>query len=327
MLSDGEQTTGDVTRAAAAARARDVTVDAVPLVDSARRDAALIRVDAPATVHQGDTISLLVTVRSTAAAQAALSVALDGGKPASQVVRLRRGENPFTLSYTAAGAGWHSFRARVALANDERAQNDALTASVQVGAPPRVIVASATPEPPIAAILSARGVRATRRRSRLAAARRSGVRGRGRGRARRRSGQPARREPGRRARRRRAGRRPRPAHARRAPCLLARRVRAQRARPPAPGRESQSRRSPAPPPRGRARAGSLRQHGRHRRRRGHSQDDDGEERGATDRGVRLLARRRVRHRRLRQRAAAGPRDAARDAGRVDEARARDASAA
>ena len=127
----------------------------------ARRDAALIRLDAPATVHQGDTISLLATVRSTTAAQATLSIALDGGEPASQVVRLRRGENPFTLSYTAVGGGWHSFRARVALPGDERVQNDALTASVRIGAPPRVIVASAGPAPPIASILAARGVRAT----------------------------------------------------------------------------------------------------------------------------------------------------------------------
>jgi Ca-activated chloride channel family protein len=160
VLSDGEQTTGDATRAAAAARARDVTVDAVPLSDDARRDAALTRLDAPAAVHQGDTISLLVTVRSTHSSPATLSVALDGGNAASQVIQLHEGENPFTLSYTAVRIGWHSFRARVLLANDERAQNDVLTASVAVGAPPRVIVASAAANPPIAAILAARGVRA-----------------------------------------------------------------------------------------------------------------------------------------------------------------------
>jgi hypothetical protein len=161
VLSDGQETTGDATHAAAAARARDVTVDAVPLASSARRDAALIRLDAPAAVHQGDTISLLVTVRSTMTAPATLSLALDDGGAASQVIQLRAGENPFTLSYTAAGVGWHSFRARVALANDELAQNDTLTASVKVGAPPRVIVASVVPNPPIAAILSGRGVNAT----------------------------------------------------------------------------------------------------------------------------------------------------------------------
>ena len=79
----------------------------------------------------------------------------------SQTIQLHRGENPFTLSYTAVSAGWHSFRAHVVLAGDERAENDVLTGSVKIGAPPRVIVASAVPHPPIAAILASRGLRAT----------------------------------------------------------------------------------------------------------------------------------------------------------------------
>ena len=112
VLSDGLQTTGDAARAVAAARARNVKIDAVPLTDDKLRDAALIRLDAPAAVHQGDTISLLVTVRSSAIDGALLSVARDGGNVASQDIRLVKGDNPFTLSYTAASEGWHAFRVR-----------------------------------------------------------------------------------------------------------------------------------------------------------------------------------------------------------------------
>ena len=161
VLSDGLQTVGDASRAVAAARARNVTIDAVPLADSGLRDAALTRLDAPAGVHQGDTISLLVTVRSTLVGGATLSVARDGGNAASQAIRLVQGDNPFTLSYTAVSEGWHAFRVGVRLAGDQRAQNDVLTASVEVGAPPHAIVASVSPNPAIAAILTARGVHAT----------------------------------------------------------------------------------------------------------------------------------------------------------------------
>ena len=101
VLSDGLQTAGDASRAVASARARNVTIDAVPLAGSGLRDAALTRLDAPAGVHQGDTISLLVTVRSTLVAGATLSVARDGGNAASQDIQLVQGDNPFTLSYTA----------------------------------------------------------------------------------------------------------------------------------------------------------------------------------------------------------------------------------
>lgn len=161
LLSDGEQTTGDALRAVAAARARDVRIDAVPLQGGDLPDAALVRLDAPPAVHDGDTISLLLTVRSTGVGAATLSVARDGGKAAIQAIRLHRGDNPFTLSYTAASVGWHTFRVGVQFPGDQRPQNDVLTSSVSVGAPPRAIVASVSPNPRIAAILTARGVRAT----------------------------------------------------------------------------------------------------------------------------------------------------------------------
>jgi Ca-activated chloride channel family protein len=158
-LSDGLETTGAASRATAAARARNVTIDAVPLDDTLVREAALTRLSAPKVVHQGDTISLLATVRSTTIATARLSVSHDGGRAASQVIQLQRGDNPYTLSYTATGLGWHSFRVRVELVRDQRPQDDLLSASVDVGPPPRALVVSAAADPPIARILAARGVR------------------------------------------------------------------------------------------------------------------------------------------------------------------------
>jgi hypothetical protein len=138
-----------------------VTVDPVVLEDSHLRDAALTRLSAPKIVHQGDTISLLATVRSTTIATARLSVARDDGRGDTQLIQLRRGDNPYTLSYTATGLGWHSFRVRVELTQDQRPENDLLWASVDVGPAPRVVVvSSAAPDPPIARILADRGVRA-----------------------------------------------------------------------------------------------------------------------------------------------------------------------
>ena len=159
VVSDGLQTEGDAARAVASARARDVTVDAVPLTDAGLRDAAIVRLEAPQTVHRGDTVSLLVTVRSTTISPATLFVTRDGSAPTSQVVQLRKGDNPYTLSYTATGSGWHSFRVSVRLVHDGRRQNDARTVSVEVGPALRVLVASSSPEPAIAGILVRRGSR------------------------------------------------------------------------------------------------------------------------------------------------------------------------
>ena len=161
VLSDGEQTEGDATAAVAAARARRITIDAVPLADAAYRDAALTRLDAPSAVRKGDTISLLVTVRATTPTRGTLVVTHDGGRPVSEGEVFARGDTPFTLSYTAAATGWHSFRVRVSIPGDVRPQNDVLAASVDVGPAPRVAVVSSSARPAIAGILRAKGVRTT----------------------------------------------------------------------------------------------------------------------------------------------------------------------
>jgi hypothetical protein len=160
-LSDGEATRGEATAAVATARARHVTIDAVPLADVQLRDAALTRVDGPSAVRMGDTISLLLTVRSTVSAAARLAVQRDEGRAAVQTRVLQRGDNPLTLSYTAAAPGWHSFRVQVRMPGDRRPRNDVLSLSVEVGAAPRVVVVSSRTTPEIAGILRARGFATT----------------------------------------------------------------------------------------------------------------------------------------------------------------------
>ena len=160
-LSDGLQTVGDASRVAAQARARNVTVDAVPLDDEGLRDAALTRLSAPHGPCTRATRSRCSSRCAPRWPHRPASCHHDGGRAASQVLQLRRGDNPYTLSYTATGAGWHSFRVRVALAHDQRPQNDLLASSVDVGPAPRALVVSAGADPPIARILRAHGVRTT----------------------------------------------------------------------------------------------------------------------------------------------------------------------
>ena len=125
--------------AVAAARARNVTIDAVPLGDGDLRDAALTRLDAPAAVHAGrhDLAARDRALDGDRAGDAV--VARDGGKAASQVMQLHQGDNPFTLSYTAA-------ERRLALLPRARRCSPATSArrttssarASSVGAPPRV---------------------------------------------------------------------------------------------------------------------------------------------------------------------------------------------
>jgi Ca-activated chloride channel homolog len=160
VLSDGGQTQGDAAAAAAVAGRRNLSVDWVPLVDPSRRDAAITAIHVPAAVHVGDTVPLTVTVHSTVAAAAVLGISRDGGHPASQSIRLRAGDNPLLLLYTATRRGWNSFSATIALPGDSDRANDAGSAVVHVGAPPRVLVV-ADHSSRAAALLSRRRLQVT----------------------------------------------------------------------------------------------------------------------------------------------------------------------
>jgi uncharacterized protein YegL len=136
----GSGSDSSVQAAITAARARRVRIDTVQLRDR-RRDAAVTLVQAPEVVHAGDAIPLRVTVRSSGAAHARLYLSRDGVRDGTWVGELRRGDNPFLLSYTAA-PGWHTFRARIEISRDAVAQNNVLATTVHVTSRPRVLLVS-----------------------------------------------------------------------------------------------------------------------------------------------------------------------------------------
>jgi len=139
VLSDGGQTRGELLATAPLARARDVQVDWVPLSDPSRRDAAITAIGVPPVVHLGDTVPLTLTVHSSVAALAVLSVSDGGARTASETIDLRAGDDPLLLLYTAAKLGWQSFQATISLPGDSVSANNSLAAVTDVVAAPRVL--------------------------------------------------------------------------------------------------------------------------------------------------------------------------------------------
>ncbi|HEY4094623.1 MAG TPA: VWA domain-containing protein [Baekduia sp.] len=146
VLSDGHASRGDADAQASAARRAGVHVDAVPLTPApTATDAAVTRFTAPSPVRSGDALPLSATVRSTVARTATLTLARDGAPIGRRRITLRRGDNPFFLTYRAPAAGWHAYRLAIALDGDTTAANDALDATARVGDAPRALVIEGTP--------------------------------------------------------------------------------------------------------------------------------------------------------------------------------------
>jgi uncharacterized protein YegL len=143
LLSDGRQTAGEPLALAAAARRRGVDLDTVALTDEPD-DAAITRLQVPPALHGGDPLSLEVTVRSTFASPALLTVRRNGATVGHQRVDLGTGDNPFLFSVRAPlHPGSYGYEVEIHSPHDSRAANNSLGATVRVGRAPRILVAGA----------------------------------------------------------------------------------------------------------------------------------------------------------------------------------------
>jgi Ca-activated chloride channel family protein len=157
LLSDGRQTSGEPLRLAAAARRRGITFDTVALTDQPA-DAALTRLQVPPALHAGDPLSVEVTVRSTVASPAVLTVRRDGKAIGHQNVKLGVGDNPFLFAVKAPlHAGSYGYRVEVKSEKDSRPINDALGSTVRVERAPRIVVVG-PPGSAAAQLLEADGI-------------------------------------------------------------------------------------------------------------------------------------------------------------------------
>ncbi|HYC81497.1 MAG TPA: VWA domain-containing protein, partial [Solirubrobacterales bacterium] len=160
LLSDGFETTAEAEAAAAVARRRGVAIDPVPLL-ARPPDAGVTRVELPPALHAGDPFSLQVTVRSSIAAAAKVTVSRDGRPIGSERVRLRAGDNPYLFSLRAPDAGGsYVYAAKVEAAGDEVAGNDELGTALRVRSAPAVIVAGPAGAP-VASLLEEDGIDVT----------------------------------------------------------------------------------------------------------------------------------------------------------------------
>jgi uncharacterized membrane protein len=145
LLSDGKQTIGDADSAARLVRAVNARLDVAPLVVKSGPDAAIERIDAPQRASVGQVIPLQVVVRSNQAMRAQLTVFAGPDIVSQQNVNLVVGTNEFSVRANATRAGFSAFRAQVAAESDSVPQNDALSASLIVGGPPRVLLVAQLP--------------------------------------------------------------------------------------------------------------------------------------------------------------------------------------
>ena len=139
LLSDGNQTEGDVWRAMLRLQAEGARVFAVPATVAADNDAWVERIVVPAGVRERAAVEVEVRVFSRRAVPARVELAIGERAAAARSVTLSPGDNrvSFTVRFPRAGA--QTVTARVSAEGDELPRNDTLTEDVLVQPRPHVL--------------------------------------------------------------------------------------------------------------------------------------------------------------------------------------------
>lgn len=154
LVSDGNETEGDLAAAARTAAANGIRIDVVPLGYHYDNEVVFQRLDAPATARRGQTIPIRFVLKSTATSHGRLllslngrPVDLDGGSPGvSAAVTLSPGTNVKTISLPLTDSGMHEFTATFvpdSRSDDVLAQNNRASAMSFVRGPGKVLLADA----------------------------------------------------------------------------------------------------------------------------------------------------------------------------------------
>jgi hypothetical protein len=133
LVSDGNQTQGDVWRAALRLRTENARVYAIPAAAAVERDAWVEHIDVEPGVRAGSRVDVAVHVFSLAKASARIELSIEGRPPVSLQTSLAPGDNRVVLSARFARAGWQPVEAQIIADGDQLPSNDVLRAEVAVG--------------------------------------------------------------------------------------------------------------------------------------------------------------------------------------------------
>ena len=140
LLSDGNQTAGDVMRAAEVVAAQGVQVDVLPILADPGLDAAVVEVTPPSALRAEESFEVRVTVASTTRGEAVLRLFMNETLVSEGPVALQYGQNVFTIQQPGREEGFYSFRAQVVAPDDRRPQNNDAYGYSQVGPKSLVLV-------------------------------------------------------------------------------------------------------------------------------------------------------------------------------------------
>ena len=140
LLTDGNETKGEVLLEANKYANSNVSVDVVPLEKTIHEDIVLESFETPQVAYDGEQQQLVMNVYAESEKQAELILYENDEKILQQSVALQAGNNRYTFSHISRATGLVKYEALVQTANDAFLENNKLTSVTTVQASPRLLI-------------------------------------------------------------------------------------------------------------------------------------------------------------------------------------------
>ncbi|NOK60741.1 MAG: VWA domain-containing protein [Chloroflexi bacterium AL-W] len=140
LISDGNETRGDVLAEAHYLASNNVSVDTIAYGSPEQSEVWVTNIDVPPTLREGEEYAVLVSISSNEATNAQLQLFDNATELAHRDVPLEIGENTFTFRNVAGTPGIAQLRVSVTSPTDTFAQNNSAAATALVAPPPRVLL-------------------------------------------------------------------------------------------------------------------------------------------------------------------------------------------
>ncbi|NLH50746.1 MAG: VWA domain-containing protein [Myxococcales bacterium] len=138
LLTDGNQTEGDLLTAATQAAAHGIELDAVVLDTRTDRDLYVESISVPAAARPGERVKVGVAVVTNYATAAKLTIILGGKTILNQTVNVEPGRNNFSAEAAVGEQAAATASARLDAPDDLHPENNAMSASLRIAARPKV---------------------------------------------------------------------------------------------------------------------------------------------------------------------------------------------
>ena len=140
LISDGNETNGDMLREAQLLQSMNIAVDVVALASQQEQDVSISAFKVPGQLKAGEKYQLSISLDSTTATNAVLYIYEDDELMNQYDVSLMQGENTFLLDQLATEAGLHQYRAVVQTSNDHEPINNTAYGLSRVDGPAGVLI-------------------------------------------------------------------------------------------------------------------------------------------------------------------------------------------